>query len=66
MTGTNVFSVFLMVSFCFTHGGKCQERGRTLLQANMYKYLLRTLRVAKNSPLKSAELFKFDKGQVCR
>lgn len=61
-----MFSEFLMVYFCL-HGDKRQERGRTLLLANMYKYLLRTLRVAKNSPLKSSELlFKFEKGQVCR
>lgn len=67
MTGTNVFSEFLMVSFCCAHGGNRQERGRTLQPVNMYKYLLRTLRVTNKSPLKSSELlFQFDKGQVCR
>lgn len=67
MTGTNVFSEFLRLSFCCAHEDKRQERGRTLQPVNMYKYLLQTLRVISNSPLKSSELlFQFDKGQVCR
>lgn len=32
MAGTNVLCVFLMVLVCCTHGGKRQERGRTLLE----------------------------------
>lgn len=56
-----------MVSFSCAHGGKPQERGRTFPPANMYKYLLGTLRFAESSPLKSsALLLKFEKGQDCR
>lgn len=56
-----------MVSFSWTNRDKRQERGRALLQANMYRYLLQTWSVAKNSTLESSELLsKFDKSQVCR
>lgn len=67
LVGRNQCHLRVSDSVFFAVLRKRQERGRTLLQENMYRYLLRTLRIAKKYPLESSELLsKFDNGQVCR
>nr|XP_046267440.1 28S ribosomal protein S31, mitochondrial [Scatophagus argus] len=59
LTRTNLTLEFTGVTLCCSNGDKCQERGRALQEAVMYRFLLRTAYPSRNFSVSVYESCEF-------